>query len=87
MNVSPETLQRPEFADSLIERFADASLTLDAPALTFDLPAGGRRLVQDAKGYVATVCSGVVTFEGGAPTGAMPGQLVRGPRSAPEARA
>ncbi|MCA9491623.1 MAG: amidohydrolase family protein [Myxococcales bacterium] len=64
-----------------------ASLTLDAPALTFDLPAGGRRLVQDAKGYVATVCSGVVTFEGGAPTGAMPGQLVRGPRSAPEARA
>ncbi|MCB9688350.1 MAG: amidohydrolase family protein [Alphaproteobacteria bacterium] len=64
-----------------------ASLSLDAPALTFDLPAGGRRLVQDAKGYVATVCSGVVTFEGGAPTGAMPGKLLRGPRSAPEVRA
>jgi N-acyl-D-amino-acid deacylase len=42
-----------------------------------DLPAGGRRLVQRADGYVATVQSGQVTFEGGEPTGARPGRLVR----------
>ncbi len=54
------------------------ALYLDAPEMVFDLPAGGRRLVQHAKGYRATIVSGQVTFEDGEPTGARPGRLVRG---------
>lgn len=53
------------------------------PRIAHDLPAGGRRLVQDATGYVMTVKAGVPTFEGGVPTGAVPGGLVRGTRPAP----
>ena len=48
-----------------------------------DLPAGGRRLIQRSVGYTATLLSGVVTFEDGEPTGALPGGLVRGARSRP----
>jgi N-acyl-D-aspartate/D-glutamate deacylase len=54
------------------------ALALEAPRMVNDLPAGGRRLVQGARGYRATVCAGEVTFEGGEPTGALPGRLVRG---------
>jgi N-acyl-D-aspartate/D-glutamate deacylase len=43
-----------------------------------DLPAGGKRLMQDATGYRHTIVSGVPTYEGGEPTGALPGRLVRG---------
>ena len=50
---------------------------LHAPEMVHDLPAGGRRLVQRADGYVATVVAGEVTFERGEPTGARPGGLVR----------
>lgn len=53
------------------------------PRIAHDLPAGGRRLVQDARGYVMTVKAGTPTFEDGAPTGALPGTLVRGPRPSP----
>jgi N-acyl-D-amino-acid deacylase len=53
-------------------------LALSAPEMVFDLPAGGRRLVQRASGYRATIVSGEVTFENGEPTGARPGGLVRG---------
>jgi len=53
-------------------------LALTAPEIAFDLPAGGRRLVQKAEGYVATVKDGEITFEGGEPTGVMPGKLLRG---------
>jgi N-acyl-D-aspartate/D-glutamate deacylase len=53
------------------------NVRLHAPEMVFDLPAGGRRLVQRADGYVVTVQSGEVTFENGAPTGARPGRLVR----------
>jgi N-acyl-D-aspartate/D-glutamate deacylase len=56
------------------------ALTLGAPYVTNDLPAGGRRLLQKASGYVATVKCGTVTFEHGEPTGALPGRLVRGAR-------
>jgi N-acyl-D-amino-acid deacylase len=56
------------------------ALALGAPYVTNDLPAGGRRLLQKASGYVATVKSGTVTFEHGEPTGALPGRLVRGAR-------
>ena len=45
--------------------------------MVFDLPAGGRRLVQHVDGYEATICAGQVTFEAGEPTGARPGRLVR----------
>jgi N-acyl-D-aspartate/D-glutamate deacylase len=53
-------------------------LRLHAPEMVFDLPGGGRRLVQRAEGYRATIVSGVITFERGEPTGARPGGLVRG---------
>jgi len=56
------------------------ALTLGAPFVTNDLPAGGRRLLQKASGYVATIKAGTVTFEHGEPTGALPGRLVRGAR-------
>ena len=45
--------------------------------MVFDLPAGGRRLIQRADGYVATLVAGEVTVEHGEPTGARPGRLVR----------
>ena len=58
-----------------------AALKLDAPQMVRDLPAGGKRLIQKAQGYVATVCAGAVTFEHGTATGALPGRLLRGGRS------
>ena len=53
-------------------------LTLHAPEVRYDLPAGGRRLVQRADGYDATIVSGAVTYRRGEATGALPGRLVRG---------
>ena len=52
-------------------------LRLHVPEIRYDLPAGGRRLVQRVDGYVATLKSGVPVFEHGAYTGATPGKLVR----------
>lgn len=60
-----------------------ARLRLHKPVVIRDLPAGGRRLDQTADGYVATIVSGAVIAENGAPTAARPGKLVRGRRSAP----
>jgi N-acyl-D-aspartate/D-glutamate deacylase len=56
------------------------ALHLHSPHMVYDLPAGGRRLVQEVDGYSYTICSGEVTYEGGEPTGALPGKLVRGPQ-------
>jgi N-acyl-D-amino-acid deacylase len=56
------------------------ALTLELPRMVYDLPAGGRRLIQGASGYEATVVSGVVTRRGGLDTGARPGRLIRGVR-------
>jgi N-acyl-D-aspartate/D-glutamate deacylase len=53
-------------------------LTLRRPEMVFDLPAGGKRLVQRAEGYLATLVNGEVTYENGQHTGALPGRLVRG---------
>jgi N-acyl-D-aspartate/D-glutamate deacylase len=53
------------------------ALHLHAPRMVFDLPAAGRRLVQRADGYAATICAGEVAFEDGEATGALPGKLVR----------
>jgi len=61
-------------------------LTLMAPEVAYDLPAGGKRLIQRAKGYVATIVAGQVTYRDGEPTDALPGRLLRGARSAPEQR-
>ncbi|OYU71505.1 MAG: amidohydrolase [Alphaproteobacteria bacterium PA2] len=63
------------------------ALTLGAPGVAYDLPAGGRRLVQRAKGYVATLVAGAVTYRDGEPTGALPGRLLRGGQPAPVALA
>ncbi|MEZ4331253.1 MAG: amidohydrolase family protein [Myxococcota bacterium] len=52
-------------------------LALHAPRAVDDLPAGGRRILQDATGYVATIVSGVVTRRNDRDTGARPGRLVR----------
>ena len=64
-----------------------ARLKLKAPQVAYDLPAGGRRLIQRAQGYVATLVAGEVTYRGGEPTGALPGRLLRGAQSAPVAMA
>jgi len=53
------------------------NLELHQPRSVDDLPAGGRRILQDATGYVATIVSGVVTRRDGVDTGARPGRLVR----------
>lgn len=55
---------------------------LGKPWLAFDLPAGGKRLLQRAEGYVCTIKGGVVTFKDGQWTGATPGGLIRGPQQA-----
>ncbi len=55
-----------------------AALRLHAPSMARDLPAGGKRLRQEATGYRVTVKSGVVTYRDGVPSGALPGRLVRG---------
>ncbi len=52
------------------------------PYVVHDLPAGGKRLLQRAHGYVATIVSGVTTYREGEATGALPGVLVRGQRAA-----
>ena len=57
-----------------------AKLGLSAPVMSADLPAGGKRLLQRASGYVATVVSGVPVYRDGQATGALPGRLVRGPQ-------
>ncbi len=53
-------------------------LRASAPQMIYDLPAGGRRLVQRASGYVATLVSGEMVTSQGQATGALPGRLVRG---------
>ena len=53
-------------------------LTLRSPRLVHDLPAGGRRLLQEAVGYRHTIVSGQETRRDGVDTGARPGRLVRG---------
>lgn len=58
-------------------------LKLHKPEVHYDLPAGGRRLMQYADGYVATIVSGETIYRNGKATGARPGRLVRGSQPAP----
>jgi N-acyl-D-aspartate/D-glutamate deacylase len=53
-------------------------LSLHRPEAVFDLPAGGKRLVQQVDGYRHIIKRGTPIFEGGVHTGALPGKLVRG---------
>ena len=58
-------------------------LGMEVPHTQFDLPAGGRRLMQRANGYTATIVSGTPVYRQGVATDALPGRLVRGPQAAP----
>jgi N-acyl-D-aspartate/D-glutamate deacylase len=60
-----------------------ARLTARRPEVVHDLPAGGRRLIQRAEGYVHTFVRGVEILADDRPTGELPGRLVRGARPAP----
>jgi N-acyl-D-aspartate/D-glutamate deacylase len=53
-------------------------LNVSHPTMIYDLPLGGRRLVQDATGYIATIKNGQVVFENGKANGVLPGKLIRG---------
>ena len=57
-------------------------LSLGAPEVAHDLPAGGRRLMQRARGYLFTIVAGEITYRDGEPTGALPGRVLRGARNA-----
>lgn len=61
------------------------ALSAHPPVMRHDLPAGGKRLVQEADGYVATIVAGQVTYQHGTQTGSLPGRLIRGPQPAPTA--
>jgi N-acyl-D-aspartate/D-glutamate deacylase len=56
------------------------NLRLRPPEMHFDLPAGGKRLLQRADGYLHTFVAGVETYADNEHTGALPGRLVRGAR-------
>jgi N-acyl-D-aspartate/D-glutamate deacylase len=56
-------------------------LRLRRPEIVYDLPAGGKRLIQRTEGFDATIVSGAVVYRDGAATGALPGRLVRGARA------
>ena len=60
-----------------------ARLRLRRPEMRFDLPGGGRRLLQRADGYLHTFVRGQEIYAGGEPTDALPGRLIRGPQPAP----
>jgi len=59
------------------------ALAIEPPEMVYDLPAGGRRLVQRSRGYAATVVAGVPVRLDDEPTGERPGRLVRGHRPDP----
>ena len=59
-------------------------LKLRAPEIVYDLPAGGKRLIQKAEGYTATIISGTLAFKNGEPTGALVGKLLRGAKPRPQ---
>jgi len=53
------------------------NVRLRHPKVIHDLPAGGKRLTQDAQGFVMTIVRGVPTYRNGEFTGALPGRLLR----------
>ncbi len=71
-------LIREGFAADLVV-FDPDTIAPEMPDVVNDLPAGARRLVQRARGIAATVVNGETVLRDGKPTGALPGQLLRGP--------
>jgi N-acyl-D-aspartate/D-glutamate deacylase len=59
--------------------FDPETIGAEMPELVADLPAGAKRLVQRCRGVAATVVNGETILRDGKPTGAHPGQLLRGP--------
>jgi N-acyl-D-amino-acid deacylase len=59
------------------------NLRIHAPKIAYDLPAGGKRFLQEITGYHSTICSGEVIYRHGKATGRLPGRLIRGPQAAP----
>ncbi len=53
------------------------NMRLRRPEVVYDLPAGGKRLVQRTDGFDATIVSGSIVYRDGEPTGALPGRLIR----------
>ena len=58
-----------------------ARLRIQHPRVSYELPTGAKIWTQDIVGYDYTIISGVVTFKDNQPTGALPGRLVRNPRT------
>ena len=54
------------------------NLTVYKPKMVYDLPTGGRRIIQKSSGYSATIKSGIITYENDKATGELPGTLIRG---------
>jgi N-acyl-D-amino-acid deacylase len=60
-----------------------ARLRLELPEMVYDLPTGGRRVMQRASGYRAVIVNGEVTIRDDTATGALPGRLIRGEQAPP----
>lgn len=58
-------------------------LAVERPFIAYDLPSGAKRLLQHARGYKATIVSGIVTYRDGIAAGPLPGRLVRGAQAGP----
>jgi N-acyl-D-aspartate/D-glutamate deacylase len=59
------------------------ALKLHTPHIVHDLPAGGKRFLQNADGIDLTIKAGEVIYENGSTTGALPGKLIRGQQADP----
>ena len=59
------------------------NLAICPPEVLYDLPAGGKRMIQRTKGFDATIVAGEVVYRNGVETGALPGRLVRGAKAQP----
>lgn len=57
------------------------NLKIGAPEVLYDLPGGGKRMVQRTEGYDATIVAGQIVYRKGVATNALPGRLVRGDRA------
>ena len=76
-NMHDRGLLRPGFTADIVV-FDETTVRPRLPTVQRDLPGGARRLVQKADGFAATVVGGAITLRDGEPTGAHPGQLIRG---------
>ena len=59
------------------------AMRLTHPEVVYDLPGGGRRLIQKTRGFDATIVAGVPVYRNGESTGALPGRAIRGAQAGP----